>query len=877
MPYIKLFFACGLLLLSTYGITQENQPKKHTISQYAQATESVVIDGRLSEHIWQNANWTTDFIQRSPDEGKAPSLQTRFAISHDTKYLYIGILNEDASVDKIERRASRRDIYDGDWVEVAIDSYFDLRTAFVFGVTSSGIRVDRLISENGEIEDLGWNPIWFANAQINEEGWSAEMKIPLSQLRFSDEQTTWGLQVVRRIFREEELSVWQRIPLDAPGWVSEFGELHFEKAINARKQLEIQPYLVSSVQTFEKEPSNPFRNKNQLNFNVGLDGKIGLTNDFIMDFTVNPDFGQVEADPGAIAIDGFQLFFKDQRPFFVENSNIYDYSLSPSKAGESLSEDNVFYSRRIGRQPQIAVANENNNFVDSDERTSILGAMKLSGKTKNGWSIGVLESITGNEYATLSDNTTEQTQLIEPKTNYFVGRVQKDLNQRQTFIGGIVTSTIRSGENIGNLHRSSFVAGLDFKHQWMDRTWFLSLKAITSKVKGSQDAILNTQTSISHLFQRGADHLSLDSTRTFLQGSGGDIKIGKQGSGNINFESGIAWRSPQLEINDAGFMRQADDIRHYSWVTYRSIVPFGKFRSGAISFKHWLETDYGLNLNRIEFNLDAEGVFSNNWGVGAGTIYKPLVYKISALQGGPRIKFENQAGGWLSIASDSRKKLGASGYALRLVSTNEDHFTFDLLSLGLSYQPTSRLGLSTELNYSLLDNWLQFINSIDYRGSNRIVTGFITQEELSLSLRFDLSINANMSLQYYAQPFISVGKFKKLNTIDNPLAANFDDRINLFSAAQVSDEGDFLLIDEELNGQHSYQLDKPDFSYAQYRSNLVFRWEYIQGSELFLVWLQGFDSSQNPSGRLLSQIQNQLFANQPDRTFLVKWTYRFIR
>ncbi|MEC8537066.1 MAG: DUF5916 domain-containing protein, partial [Bacteroidota bacterium] len=343
----------------------------------------------------------------------------------------------------------------------------DLRTAFLFTVTAAGVRGDEIISNNGDDFDDSWNPIWSAKAQITKNGWSAEMKIPFSQLRFGNaNEQLWGLNVIRNLFKENELSAWNRIPVGSAGWVSQAGELRGLRALKAQKQLEIQPFLASQKETYKAEVGNPYRDGSTSKLNAGLDAKIGITNDLTLDLTVNPDFGQVEADPAAIALDGFEIFNREQRPFFVENKNIFDYRFADNR-------NNLFFSRRIGRNPQIYTDIPDGANADRPTNTTILGAAKFSGKTKNGWSIGVLESVTSKEYAEINDNGSISNALVEPLSNYFVGRIQKDMNQRNTFVGGIFTATNRSlSDKDSELRQAAYTGGFDFRHQWDNRTYF---------------------------------------------------------------------------------------------------------------------------------------------------------------------------------------------------------------------------------------------------------------------------------------------------------------------------------------------------------------------------------------------------------------------
>ena len=531
MPVSKSLFSLFFIVLYQ-SLSAQNDSKIEKRSYTTKSligNESPVVDGLLNDKCWDIVPWSEEFIEREPDENTAPSEQTRFKIVYDKNFLYLGIRCFDKDPSKIVKRLSRRDGFEGDWVEVNIDSHHDKRTGFSFTSSVSGVKGDEFISDNGNNWDGSWNPIWHLKTNIDEEGWTAEIKIPLSQLKFgNDKEQTWGLQVQRRIFRLEERSSWQRIPQDAPGWVSEFGELKGLIDLEPQKQIEIQPFFATQLNTYKKEEGNPYRDGNDAKINGGLDAKIGITNDLTMDLTINPDFGQVEADPASIALDGFQIFFEERRPFFVENKNIFNYRFADNQ-------DNLFYSRRIGRSPQGGVNEASNEYVDRPNNTTILGAAKFSGKTKNGWSLGILESVTDKEYAKISDNVTEREALVEPLTNYFVGRAQKDFNNRNSFFGIIFTGTNRNlqGDDLSYLRKAAYTGGLDFEHNWKKRKYFLKATLVASRVEGSKESILATQYSLTHLFQRvDAGNVEIDPDRTSLTGTGGKLEIGKSSVGH---------------------------------------------------------------------------------------------------------------------------------------------------------------------------------------------------------------------------------------------------------------------------------------------------------------------------------------------------------
>ncbi|USD23940.1 DUF5916 domain-containing protein [Flagellimonas marinaquae] len=855
--------------------------KKRYVTQSLGEYAAPDINGILEDDAWDLVEWGGDYIEFQPDENTPPSHQTKFKILYDSKNLYIGVRCYDSEPDKIVKRLSRRDGFDGDWVEFNIDSYFDKRTAFSFTITAAGVKGDEFISNNGNNWDPSWNPIWYAKAHVDDEGWTAELRIPLSQLKFGRaEEQVWGFQSTRRFFRDEERSLWQRKPIDQPGWVSEFGELHGLKNIQPQKQLEIQPYTVAKTETYEAEEGNPFRDGSESDITAGLDAKIGITNDLTLDLTVNPDFGQVDADPSAIALDGFQIFFQERRPFFVENKNIFDFRVSQSQAGNTFGSDNIFYSRRIGRSPQGYPDTSDGEFVDQPDNTPMIGAAKFSGKTKNGWAIGVLESVTSRRNATIINgegNTRKE--MVEPLTNYFVGRLQKDFNQRNSYIGGIFTATNRENlpEQLNFLHDAAYTGGLDFKHQWANRDWYVGGNLTMSHVQGGKEAIANTQRSITHLFDRvGADHVQVDTTRTSLTGTGGNVQIGKIGNGHWRFESGATWRSPELELNDIGFQRQSDDIRHYTWIGYQTLKPDSTFRRVGINYNHWTAWDFEGNHNYLQFNTNTWQNWKGNWNTNIGFNFAPIEYSNFALRGGPRLRQSPWVNFWNSINTDSRKKIRFSFFHNGRKALDNSIKTY-YMEGGFVYQPINALRISAFPSLRINRDKLQFIDNFDdVGGSPRYLNGEIRQRTLSMSVRLNYTINPNLTIQYWGQPFISRGRYSNFKHITDPIAKTFEDRFIQYTAQQISlTDGDYA-IDEDLDGVTDFSFSDPDFSFVQFRSNLVIRWEYIPGSEIFLVWSQDVSRSGDPTEGLLSSLGDNIFGQKPQNIFLLKATYRFV-
>ena len=820
---MNLYKPISFFIYISIGILSAQQhttilPKTYTTFEIDVAA-APVIDGNLDESIWESAEWATNFIEVSPDENTDPSEQTKFKILYDQKNLYIALKALDSEPETITNRLSRRDGFVGDRINVLIDSYHDLRTGFLFTVTAAGVRGDEFITDNGDNIDASWNPIWSNKALINDEGWTAEMKIPLSQLRFSnDPNQVWGLNIVRNYFKNNELSAWNRIPIGAAGWVSEAGKLKGLKNIRPQKQIEIQPFVVTKLNRYEAEAGNPYADGSDFNLNAGLDVKIGITNDLTLDVTINPDFGQVEADPAAINLDGFEIFNRDQRPFFVENNNIFDYRFADNR-------NNLFFSRRIGRSPQVYPETTDETFVNQPQNTTILGAAKFSGKTKNGWSIGVLESMTSKEFTEISANGNTSKSLAEPFTNYFVGRVQKDFNKKNTFFGGMFTATNRSlTPAVSELRKSAYSGGVDFKHQWKNRAYFMDANIVMSHVQGSKEAIKLTQENLTHLFNRvDTSHLEVDPTRTSLTGTGGRFGIGKVGGQHWNYNAGFKWVSPELELNDIGFLRNADEMIQYANLSYRSIKPTGIFRDFNVRFKQFSAFDFEGNYNRIQYQLNGSASFLNNWEIDFGLAHKPHIFSNSILRGGPRWRFSQENFQFLFVGSDRRKKFFGK---IGLIHSQAKENNFSLLTFEseLNYQPTNALNISLSPEYSISKNQTQYVTQSDYNNSaSRYVLGTIDNHTLMASVRLDYTINPNLSIQYYGQPFISRGRYKDFKYVTNPVAERLSDRFRLYDSNQINLNGNDFQVDENRDGVMDYSFSNPDFSFVQFNSNLVLR------------------------------------------------------
>ncbi len=858
--------------------------KKYSTKQLIGA---ITLDGVPTEEAWNAVEWGGDFTQWQPHEGKAPSQQTNFKILYDEKFLYVAYRCHDLAPDSIIKRMGRRDEFPGDWVEINIDSYHDLRTAFSFTLSVSGVRNDEFISNDGNNWDTNWNPIWFAKTHVDDKGWTGEVKIPFSQLRYgNDPEKVWGFQVQRRLFRKEERSTWQYIPQNSGVWVSRFGELHGLKGIPMHRQVELAPYVTAQTDKYQKEPGNPFAKGSDTKINAGLDGKFAITNDLILDFTVNPDFGQVEADPSQVRIDGFQNFFEERRPFFIESRNIFNYQLTGSEAGGDYDSDLLFYSRRIGSSPHGSPSLSDGEFVSSPPNTSILGAAKFSGKTRKGWSIGLLESVTQREMALIDHDGQRRKELVEPLTNYFVGRLQKDIKSGNTILGGIITSVNRQKGMSDQLHRHAFSGGLDFLHYWKSRTWYVRGNVVFSHVQGTKEAILRTQTAFEHLFQRpGAAEVSVDSNRTALTGMGGTFRFGKIGgkSGKLGqvfkFETGLTVRSPGLELNDIGFMLTANEINHFTWAGLHYQKPFAFFRNARLNYNHWSRWDYNGQFIYQAFNFNSHATYKNNWQSGTGLTWNPFDISNNALRGASSIRRPPGLGHNFYVVTDSRKKVYAVWEMFHFWGFENTVKGSDY-GVSVYFQPLNALKVSLSGNQSY--NWRrqdQFVSSITQNNTTRTIVGEVKQKTLRFTGRLSYNITPELTLQYYGQPFITRPIYNNFAYVANPLAKKYDDRFQTFNADEINFVNGEYRVNETTAGMPEYSFSRPDFNFVQFRSNLIARWEYRAGSELYLVWSQG--NTPDASGDLNTPLANSLwdnaFADQSRHSFLIKWTYRFLK
>jgi hypothetical protein len=825
----------------------DTMAQRHAKLAYAptRAAKAPVIDGRADDEVWRGATQITEFRQFDPTEDGAPTHRTEARIAYDARNLYVLVRAFDAHPDSILAVLQRRDAFQlSDDIIVGIDSYDDKRTGYLFRLTAAGAMADGYIYGDGQEEDWGWNAVWRGAARVDSLGWVAEYRIPLSQLRYASRpNNTFGVLIVRRVARSGERTAWPLFRRSKTGHVSQWADVPGFSGLAAPRRIELMPY---SVGRYGYKPLGDGSPRNAAQTQFGADLKLGLTSNVTLDAAINPDFGQVEADPGVLNLSAFEQFFAERRPFFLEGSGIFRYDIDCND-GQCTG---LFYSRRIGRTPQLR-----GRFGDaaSAQQSTILGAGKVTGRLKNGLSVGLLTATTDRAIGT-------DARTIEPLTNYGVLRLQQDLRGGNSGVGLMLTNTSRRLDSWTRdaLRGSAWSGGLDARHRFAKNQWQLTGQLAGSRVTGTEAAITATQRSNVHLYQRGdAAHLSLDSTRTALNGWMSQVSLDKQGGGITRASMSAWYLTPGFEINDLGFRTRADEMGFSSWMGIRPTKPFGIFRQGQLNFNSWgVMNTSGLPIaNGI--NTNGWGQFKNFWNAYLGTGLNNWVatYSDRDARGGPEVFQPRRIQMWTGVDGDSRKPISPSINA-------SGGRRFDGLGHSWDVGAGARFRIGGQFNGNLnvsygknIDNQ-QWLGNFTDAGVTSYTFARLYQSTSSVTMRINYTITPMLSFESYLQPFVSVGEYTDWRALSNGRAQNEGERFRPYTARGNPD----------------------GFRFAQLRTNNVLRWEYKPGSVLFFVWTQGRDAfTDAPTQFGVQPGWNDLFVQQPQNVFLLKASYWFGR
>ncbi|MEJ2538417.1 MAG: DUF5916 domain-containing protein [Gemmatimonadota bacterium] len=879
------------------GVGEGGAPIVRTASAVLADVE-VAVDGRIDEPSWEDARVLTGFVQGQPTEGIPAEYDTevRLIFGDDAIYLAARMWDDpDQIATQLVRRDGRGNF---DWFAVALDPNQDRRTGYEFQVSASGVQRDEYLF-NDERSDEAWDAVWSSAVQIDEKGWTAELRIPYSQIRYSSSSApqTWGVNFSRRRQANNETSYWTLISRLRQGRVSQFGQLEDVRITSTSRRIEARPYVLSSLHQGPAEPGDPFFDGQQAEARFGTDLRFGLGSAFTLDATINPDFGQVEADPAVINLSAFEVFFQERRPFFVQDANLLNFGLSGRQ-------NDLFYSRRIGRSPQGG-APDGTLFEDVPSAATILGAAKITGRTESGLSVGGMAALTQEEKgrAFLGEEEGTVRYTVEPRTQFGVLRLQQDFNDGASNFGGIVTAIDRSLPSDGSfdfLPSSAFTAGLDFEHQWGERTWALEGFFAGSLVQGDSTAITRLQRSSRHFFQRpDATRQSVDSTATSMSGLEWRLQFEKRRGEHWTWAVWAAQLTDGFEINDLGFSQNRERLDGGFRVGYREIQPGSLFQNYNISFftfhnwSHEALDDVGSWTSWKEahtsgsFNLNSRGEFLNNWGANVDLSYSPDNYSRTLTRGGPIML---DPGSWRVSAgmnSDRRKPLN---FRLNVNRRSGFDGSGDEFSIGggVEIRPTPNMEIGLEPRWSQENTASQYVTVADevpYAPTygNRYLFAELERRSLSMETRVDVSFSPTLTFQLFAQPFLSSGDYVRYRQLEQSKTFDFID----FEPGEASQEGDDVtcaggticrvdgdqFVDFDGDGTADFSFSDRDFNVRSLVGNAVLRWEYRPGSTLFLVWQRQQRASAGVGDFDFQRDWSGLWDVPADNVFIVKLNY----
>ncbi len=853
----------------------QTSPGRNQARAVRVASAAIRLDGRVDEAAWQTADPVTDLLQAEPVEGAAPTDRTDVRFAYDESSLWIGARLFSAQA--VQAPMSRRD--DGqqaEYLQIELDTYLDRRTAYMFGVTASGVRLDHFHpTDNEDDTDGEFDPVWEARTVVTNDGWTAELRIPFSQLRFNDQASrVWGLNIKRWRPDLNEEDYWVVVARTQRGWASRFGDLHGIDDVRPRTRLELLPYVSGSSNIpADRDPNDPFDDGVNLSGRVGADVKVGLGSNLTLEATINPDFGQIEADPAEVNLSVFETTFSERRPFFIEGNNVLE-------AGTG----NYYYSRRIGARPTGAASG---TYVDYPETATILGAVKMTGRLRSGTSVGVLGAVTAEEFARTSTGGVESTVAVAPSSSWAVGRVIQEIGDQGSTLGAHVTLVHRNLDAAAPLaatqNRNAITTGVDTRLRFKDRTYEASFNVGLTFLDGEPGAIARVQRASGHYFQRlDQPTIRYDPTRRRLGGA--------QIQGSFNKIAGRHWlwgyqvmiESPEFDPLDFGRLNYAGDVSGGPRVTYRETRPGRYFRAYSIQFNwspYWyFDTDLGL---RYSVSNNNSVTFRNFWVGSLNFTRFSRGLDTQLTRGGPSMgtpsgfnysaSLRNSAGSttrWSGNASFRSNELGDGTSSIRG---------------SVSARPAPSVQFSFEPEYSIESGtngaFMGAINRqyLSTRGGGRPETydrryiyGVVDRTTLSAQFRFSYVFKPDVTLDVYAEPFAASGTYSDYGE----LATSRGRQLRIYGTADGTTitplpEGGHLVTD----GSDTFGLPNYDFNVRSYRGNVVLRWEWRPGSTAFVVWQQNRSSSV-PDGQHvgLGDLFGSLSA-PGDNIFAIKTTF----
>ena len=804
------------------------------VAMAARAEQAPVIDGRDADAAWAAAAPITAFRQFDPVEDAEASMRTEARITYDDRHVYVFVRAFDPRPDSIIALLSRRDVRTAsDQIKVMIDSYHDRRTGFEFAVNPAGVKRDYYILNDSD-ENISWDAVWDVATRIDSLGWTAEFRVPLSQLRYPPARAhTFGVMIMRDLARRNERVSWPLLRRSRNSLASQFGDVGGFTGLGSPRRVEVAPYVLVRNQGAVR--ADGIRRSQQ--GTMGADLKYGLTSNLTLDATINPDFGQVEADPATLNLTAFETFFQERRPFFLEGMSVFSFGADPEQ---------LFYSRRIGRAPQLA--NLAPDGVDIPGASRILGAGKLTGRVAGGTSLGALAAVT--------DRAVAGGTVVEPRTTFGLARANRELRRGESAVGLIATVVERAldARESPYLRRGAYVGGVDGRHRFGDGRFELTGSVAASSVRGSASAIARTQRSSVHQFQRPDDALAVDTARTSLAGSSFRVVV-KKVAGLVRGTASYQRTSPGYESNDFGFLARADEQVLNTNLRFLPTRPVGGWRNSSLEFyeQHRFSAA-GLPIGSL-YEAYASGFLKNGayasvdaWVENAGRVYCDR-----CARGGPALRVSPTYNTLINLAADPKRRVSPQVAAIYTVGDGGRSLLWRVRPYVI-VRPSTRLGVELGTRYQYNRDNTQWMANVGVTGADttHYLFGRLRQDLLSFTGRLDLTIRPTMSLQLYAEPFVTAGRFDGIRELAAPRARSYDERFRPYAGTAPD----------------------VDFNEKSFRSSVVARWEYRPGSTLFVVWTQGRDQRDRDAGSFeATRDYGNLFAARPDNVFLVKASY----
>ena len=848
-------------------------------------TAPITLDGKLDEPVWRTGTSATAFVQRTPQNGSPASQKSEVRIAYDANALYVGVRNFDTAPDSIAQQLGRRDAEDlyADWFYVGFDSYGDKRTAFTFGVNPRGVLTDGYVTnDNLEDFDITWDAVWNVAARIDSAGWTAEFRIPLSQLRYDvvngrGAVRPWGINFTRTIARHGEDAYWAPTPADAPGFVSRFGTLTGLDSLRPPSRTEIIPYVRTQLESQPLSARNRFVPGQKLAGAIGGDARFKLPQSLTLTATVNPDFGQVEADPAVVNLTAFEVFFPERRPFFLENAD--GFAFGQTRTLNDNDPPRFFYSRRVGRAPQRRPTGDSLQATRITTQTPILGALKLSGTTPSGWQVGVLNAVTAHEHADVQlTNGRLLREPVEPRANYHVSRLRRLLRGGNTGVGGFFADTRRDLSDtvlVTRLPRSATVGGLDWEHAWNNRTYAVSGVFSGSHVAGNEVVMRRLQTANYRSFQRpDADHLEFDPTRTSLTGHFLALSFAKLAGqrvlGSVTYEE----TSPGFESNDLGFQTRSDVRSLSSALRFRN--PFQNSWSREWGAAVFQTASLNFAGDRVETRTSvlANTTLLNFWELSYRLSYSPETLNDRLLRGGPFALRPTETLHSIELSTDGRKPIIFNVEALR--TTDRSGRDVHSVELEIDWRPLPQARIRVGPSYQGGITTGQYVQSVTDATATatfgrRYVFADVRQREARLDTRVDWTFSPWLSLQLFLQPFASAGEFSRFKEFTTPRAFAFAEYGRERGVATQGANG--LTVDPDGRGPATaFLIPRQDFTVRALRGNAVLRWEYQPGSSLFFVWSQQRQVELDAVNFGVANQVGRAFADPGRHVFLIKYS-----